>query len=1035
MLGRQEQPERLVMKKFVLLIILCFWWSLQLFAPVKTTGSASNVSAQSTSTIKVASSSGVNLANTTVRVGANAKLEGVTNLTNSTINKNGGINTTIQSGVVTNAAAVSVTNSSINLSSSIITQPITVAGNSSLEGVPTTFSTSSNGISLAGPSTTLNIAVTSPIATNIALNGGTLNLQGTTKLADGKITTGNGTINCNSSSLVLGAAPVTISSAIKIKKGADLQFNGTVSLSGTLLFDENASICGNGNIFDISNGTIAIRPKTNLHLTNIVIRGMGTGKIIFYDTTSTMSLSNVQIVMNSNYSVTTGGMYVQGPTVITTGNNNLSFSLKGSMTVDGVSLLYDTLGYANNQNISPAPNNDPLRKNMILLNNGVVRGIVGGTNPVGTNIDGSSNVVVLNTHQVFRKVNPKISGCVRLGNGFTILSDASACFDTFITASGPIDLRETGTLILNSNLGLGANVTLSSGGGIYGYGNAVILNGNLILPTTKVLHIMSDTIIDGQGHTLTVGDYGQLVVDPNATLTLQNIVVKAGQKCTFTPPFKCAALSSKLVLDNVIIESQSDVPFSRGQLFINNDVIFTGTSSFIYMSPKTSFIAAGSTLLFDKTTTFSYAPASNSKDLILLQNPTSRIILDGATLKCTDTGLRLINGMLLCDNKVSLDSLSGLLLSSITSVTYGYYCSNYNPSAQKIRWHPSGDFFACVGDGGGAARVYKFNQNANIVAQAATLPFDTLYPYALDWSHDGRQLSIAGPTGSNVLVFSALNWGSFSLTLNAGSISFWPYALAWSLDGKFLAVAGSNLNIYRFNGVKLILVASVSYAVKYMAWHPTGNYLAVAGSGANEVKIYQFNNSTLGSSTTQAFTGPLCVDWSPDGNYLAVGGSGGVASIYSFNGSSLNSLTSSNFGASISSIKWNPDGKLLAVTGAAKFVQTYLFNGTSLASTSSYSITAPTEPTQLYDCAWHPSGQYLAIIGTDATGSAGGQQGKNEYFYILKMNCIAQTTQAITNSIVFGNATAGSNADLSVKILSGARVEVRGQVFDNSSNP
>jgi hypothetical protein len=76
------------------------------------------------------------------------------------------------------------------------------------------------------------------------------------------------------------------------------------------------------------------------------------------------------------------------------------------------------------------------------------------------------------------------------------------------------------------------------------------------------------------------------------------------------------------------------------------------------------------------------------------------------------------------------------------------------------------------------------------------------------------------------------------------------------------------------------------------------------------------------------------------------------------------------------------------------------------------------------DCAWHPTGRYLAAVGKD---------GSNLYYYILSVGYTTPASpQALTNSIVFGNAAGGSSSNLKVKLLSGARVEVRGQVFDDA---
>ncbi|MFA6527739.1 MAG: WD40 repeat domain-containing protein, partial [Candidatus Babeliales bacterium] len=758
-------------------------------AVVKNKGTSSGITASSTSTIKVTNNLSVTNANVTMA--ANAKFEGLATLNNSSVASGGGTKVTIKSGTVTNGKAAIVTNSETKFDGGKIEQAAKFYGKSSISGSLTSAAVD-EGISLEDSNAELDVAMVSSLPTSITMNGGKLNLKGTTKLADGKSILGTGTVNCDKNSLVFGATPVTLSSKLKIKKGADIQFNNTLSVAETLLFDGDAAICGNGNILDLSGGVIAIRPYTNIHMTNLILKGLGSGEIVFYDQTSTLSLSNVQVAMNSNYTVTTGGVYVQGPTTVATANYLLNFSLNSSLTVDGVSLMYDTLGYPDNQNICPAPGSDVSHKNVTLLNNGVIRNAAGRVSSVGNVLDGTSNVLVMNNNYVFHKGNAGVAGSVRFGGGFTILADTSAVFDTFVTVSGPIDLRETGTLILIDDLQLGSNVTLSSGGNVDARGHALKLSGNLAIPNNKILHVMSNATIDGQGHTLTVGDYGQLFVDNNVTLTLQNMVLKSGAKTRVFPPFRCAGLQSKIVLNNLLFQSGGDIPFYQGQLAFNNDVVFGGTSALVYKSSQASTIFPGATLMFDHGTTFSYAPCSTSKDLIQLQDVTSRIVLDGCCLKCTDTGLRLTVGSLLCDNKVNFDSMAALYLSSLTTGSGWQYSWGDSPGFIPCAWRPDGKFWAIGSD----------YEPANV----KILSFD----------------------GTNLSLIANVQYGNRI------------FCMSWSPDGRYLAVGGGNgdatVKVYSFDGTSLTLAASRFFGIYIWgyAWSPDGRYLAAIGAGATD---------------------------------------------------------------------------------------------------------------------------------------------------------------------------------------------------------
>ena len=207
-----------------------------------------------------------------------------------------------------------------------------------------------------------------------------------------------------------------------------------------------------------------------------------------------------------------------------------------------------------------------------------------------------------------------------MDNGFTVTVTklgaeskigSSVFMDTCISVSGPIDLRETNTIVLlQSDLALDNGVTFSSGGSIYGYDRAVILGGDLTIPAGKIIHIGGRIMFEGNGNRLILGKSAQLFIDTNATLTLKNLVLQNTQNNPGNPPVQCAASGSQLCMDNVELALASDFYFNRGQFFIHNDVAFTGTSALVYRSCQPSFITSGAKLFFDVGTTFSVSPAT-----------------------------------------------------------------------------------------------------------------------------------------------------------------------------------------------------------------------------------------------------------------------------------------------------------------------------------------------------------------------------------------------------------------------------------------
>ena len=90
---------------------------------------------------------------------------------------------------------------------------------------------------------------------------------------------------------------------------------------------------------------------------------------------------------------------------------------------------------------------------------------------------------------------------------------------------------------------------MSSGG----QANTIFMGGDLTLADTtyaRTLHITGDwsksgtsgdLIIDGGGHTLTIGDRAQIFVDTNVTLTLRNMTIRTGPKSLNKPAIQLAS--------------------------------------------------------------------------------------------------------------------------------------------------------------------------------------------------------------------------------------------------------------------------------------------------------------------------------------------------------------------------------------------------------------------------------------------------------------------------------------------------------------
>jgi len=179
---------------------------------------------------------------------------------------------------------------------------------------------------------------------------------------------------------------------------------------------------------------------------------------------------------------------------------------------------------------------------------------------------------------------------------------------------------------------------------------ALVFNSNVVV--NKTWHIDGSCKIYGRDKKLTFGNEGCIKLRPNANLTLQNVhVTDAGDY-----EVRCMDDSGSITLNKSVLQLSKDFTFSRGSMVFEKDVVISGTTTFNYTSASASTISSQSTLYLDDGVTFKYDPSSANKNLLVMEDETSALFLNGSTLHVTYTGLHLSDGTLYLDNKVTLSS-------------------------------------------------------------------------------------------------------------------------------------------------------------------------------------------------------------------------------------------------------------------------------------------------------------------------------------------------------------------------------------------
>jgi hypothetical protein len=378
----------------------------------------------------------------------------------------------------------------------VLLSPILVLGSGNLlEGAPELVGTTT----LLNSFSELQINISNRLGQSILMNDGLITLLNDLTLGDNTLFTGSGRINLNYRTLRFPAKETAWTSQLYFSTPNDIVLSAKTALSGTWTFDgANAVLQGNGNILDLTaGGTLWIKSGTDLELTDIHVRGLGDiyGSIIFEDNTSQIRLSNATLQLASNYSVTQGGIYVEGVnSSIITGTNMLIIATGASMTVDKVTLFADALDVTATVNISP---NIPDGLQLIYKNNGILKAL-GETGNSTLAIDNSNAIVgwIKDTSNVVAGLLVDMSNAIVAGGGNALAIENSNAIVGWIKNTSNITVSTYNLVTQNSDAIVTINeLSLANSSAVVFSNSLAIFNSNAIVSLSQGVTNNSNAIV------------------------------------------------------------------------------------------------------------------------------------------------------------------------------------------------------------------------------------------------------------------------------------------------------------------------------------------------------------------------------------------------------------------------------------------------------------------------------------------------------------------------------------------------------------
>lgn len=664
-----------------LLLVICVGLSLSATQRGGTasrinSGTGSQITVNSGSKLKNSSST-MNAGKAKINVKSGAVAEGLPiNFVQGGVALNNGSSTTFTGNYDPATETVTVANSSYRAQSGNLDTSLVLSEGASAEGIPDV----SKPINVSAGATA-SIGVQSTVNSNVRLNRSTARLKNDLKFGDGSQLVGLGTVVGNGKSTILGGRDLNITSSVKWVN-ADVVVNSRITLYGDWTFSDDIHILGRGNLLDLTRGgRMVVKDNTTLYLANVNVKGINVNRLILEGENSKIVLSSSSLGFDSSYTLTIGQIYADGPSSCILGNNILTFAGSAFLTVDGVTLFYDTLSYGDQKNIKPVPEDDPTQTYIKYLNGGRVSNYsgTGGDSALVRNnsnaivwldkqmqtIDHGPNSIRINaltytmSHDYFLSndhiLNIQSGGVIDGGGHFINFAKDNA---NILNIADSCNVILENMVLKNFNdtavqLGVGSSL-------IFGDGVSIELYD--VHTLSKPWRFQGNATINGFGNALDLGSESICALH-GGTLTIENVEIK-GLYENNLQCFHDATIILKNDNLNTLIESDyvdGIFSFTSGALIFDQTVKFRGV--FEYQTDQSSIIRQNSKLIFEPLypiymppsytplSIFVYDPSVANRDLIVMDDFSSELHLNGCALISSETGMRLTNGSIFVDGK------------------------------------------------------------------------------------------------------------------------------------------------------------------------------------------------------------------------------------------------------------------------------------------------------------------------------------------------------------------------------------------------
>jgi len=426
------------------------------------------------------------------------------------------------------------------------------------------------------------------------------------------------------------------------------------TLCSSWIFTSSTFLNGNGATLDLaSTGSIIIDYNSTLYLSNITLKGLRDGLLMFRNDASQIYMSDVNIELDADITITIGGIYIQGPSTFILKNYDWTFDQNASLTVDGATLWKEPLCVTSGDiSFGSGEQNNYLS----LLSSGTIKYAIGSSSQqaqanLQNQITNNSSAII----NMINNINSLENNVTQNSNAIiTNKNNVDSYQDDIAQNSNAIITNQSDISSLQDEIAQNSNTIITNKNNIDSNQTSITQNSNAIITNQSDISSLQNDIAQNSNAIVTNKENTNIITqNSNVIITNQNSINTANSNVTTLQ--EDVAENSYAILTN-----ETDINPLQNDITYNSNAIITNANNIANID-CTDHVSIESHTIFSGAVSNTMDSFSWYKNGFTLQDASTTCSFQSAFTVLNRVNLN--GGLLYLNTNLSFDSPTHLISS------------------------------------------------------------------------------------------------------------------------------------------------------------------------------------------------------------------------------------------------------------------------------------------------------------------------------------------------------------------------------------